>query len=112
MKKLKLFEHFDYVSFFKDKKLVLVSMTQKHTDFFNGVVAELVIVEDHTDYDGETGCNNYEKFTFKIPNVPDDYVKGFKLNHVVQISEVYKAKLWSHKDSYQVSLSIEGRLAQ
>lgn len=111
MKKLKLFVKFDYQSFFKGKKLLLVSMMPKHNEYFNGVIAELVIIEDNTNYDGETGCNSYEKLSFKIPNVSDDFISSFKINQVVRITEVYKANVWRKKDSYEDLLSIEGKIA-
>ena len=72
MKKLNIFNHFDYDEFAKEKKFICISQ-QEWKDFETknllGTKLELVIVQDKTDY-GEEGINNlYEKFYVKVPQV-------------------------------------------
>lgn len=112
MKKLRMFEEFNYSNFFKGKKLLLNGLEEKENDFYKGYVAEIVIVEDKTDYNGETGLNNYEKFQMKLPTLSAGEAKQFKLNQIVKIIEVSKATCYKKQgDNFTDYLSIEGKIA-
>lgn len=50
MKKLNTFKNFDLDAFLKGKKLVLKSVSPVDTENFKGARAEVVIVEDNTNY--------------------------------------------------------------
>lgn len=73
MKKLKLFSKFDAEGFLKDKKLAIKSIkpTYEYVDGVRSEVASgstiaITILEDNTEYNGETGVNTFEAFNLKV----------------------------------------------
>ena len=95
MKKLKLFMHFLAKEFFADKVLLCNGVSEWRdykTQKVLGSVAELVIIEDNTDYHIEEGQpavdNIFEKFKVKVPvalNIP----KGSTVQLVNPVCTVY-----------------------
>ena len=72
MKKLNMFNHFNYDGFAKEKRFICINQQEwkdYETKNLLGTKLELVIAQDKTDY-GEEGVSNlYEKFVVKIPKV-------------------------------------------
>lgn len=111
MKKLRSFESFDCNRFFKGKKLLLNGIVKKeNSDYYNGYVAELVIIEDNTDYGDETGLNRFEKFNIKLPEATQSDVAKLKVGSYVRIDKVSKAVVYRNKDSFTDNLSISGSI--
>lgn len=118
MKKLNSFKNFDLDAFLKGKRLVLKSVSQIDTDNFKGARAEVVIVEDNTNYgkdkDGRDifGVNAWNSFTVKMPGYTAEKINQLKLNKPVKIHSYTKATTWKPEGAFEENLSVEGVLVQ
>ena len=116
MKKLNAFKSFNLQEFLKGKRLVLKSIRLVESETFNGARAEVVIVEDSTNYgkdkDGKDviGANIWNSFTVRMAGYDEDKIKQFKLNKPVRISEYTKATAWKPEGAFEESLSVDGTL--
>lgn len=116
MKKLNAFKSFNLQEFLKGKRLVLKSIRLVESETFNGARAEVVIVEDTTNYgkdkDGKDviGANIWNSFTVRMAGYDEDKIKQFKLNKPVRISEYTKATAWKPEGAFEESLSVDGTL--
>lgn len=118
MKKLNNFKNFDLDGFLKGKKLVLKSISPVNTETFKGARAELIIVEDNTNYgkdkDGEDviGVNSWNTFTIRMAGWDTNKINQFKLNKPVKVQSYTKATTWKPEGAFEESLSVEGVIVQ
>ncbi len=116
MKKLNTFKSFNLQEFLKGKKLVLKSIRLVESDSFNGARAEVVIVEDNTNYGKDKygneviGVNAWNSFTVRMAGYDESKIRQFKLNKPVRISEYTKAAAWKPEGAFEESLSVDGTL--
>ena len=116
MKKLNTFKSFNLQDFLKGKKLVLKSIRLVESESFNGARAEVVIVEDNTNYgkdrDGNDviGANIWNSFTVRMAGYDDNKIRQYKLNKPVRISEYTKATTWKPEGAFEESLVVDGTL--
>ena len=114
MKKLNTFKSFNLQEFLKGKKLILKSIRTVDSDSFTGAKAEVIIVEDNTNYgkdkDGKDiiGVNAWNSFTIRMAGYGEDKIRQFKLNKPVRISEYTRATVWKPEGAFEESLSVDG----
>lgn len=116
MKKLNTFKSFDLQEFLKGKKLILKSIRTVDSDTFKGARAEVVIVEDNTNYGKDNegheiiGVNVWNSFTVRMAGYNEDKIRQFKLNKPVRISEYTKATAWKPEGAFEEALTVDGVL--
>ncbi len=116
MKKLNTFKSFDLQEFLKGKKLILKSIRTVDSDTFKGARAEVVIVEDNTNYGKDNegheiiGVNVWNSFTVRMTGYNEDKIRQFKLNKPVRISEYTKATAWKPEGAFEEALTVDGVL--
>ena len=116
MKKLNTFKSFDLQEFLKGKKLILKSIRTVDSDTFKGARAEVVIVEDNTNYGKDNegheiiGVNVWNSFTVRMAGYNEDKIRQFKLNKPVRVSEYTRATAWKPEGAFEEALTVDGVL--
>lgn len=116
MKKLNTFKSFDLQEFLKGKKLILKSIRTVDSDSFKGARAEVVIVEDNTNYGKDNegheiiGVNVWNSFTVRMAGYNEDKIRQFKLNKPVRVSEYTRVTAWKPEGAFEEALTVDGAL--
>ncbi len=93
MKRLNYFRTFDWEAFASDKAFACTGV--RYSESKKMVVADIVIISDETDYDGDvTVTNRFEKFKVSIPNSVDANQFINLVNHEVEISNIQKISVY------------------
>lgn len=103
MKKLNLFQQFNFVAWAKDKQFMIQGV--KYNDKKGCVSLDVIITEDNTDY-GEEGISNiFEKFKVHLIKDTDvDDVEKYHIRDKVIFKNIGKCSVWG---DYASNLSVE-----
>lgn len=103
MKKLSMFQKFDFGAWQKDKRFVIQGF--KYNDKKGCVTLDVIITEDNTDY-GDTSISNiYEKFKVHcINDTYEDDVEKYRIQKEIRFLSIGKCSVWGE---YNSNLSVE-----
>ena len=104
MKKLNLFQKFDFSSFIQKKQCMIQAV--KFNDKKGCVSLDLVVTSDETDYGDPSVSNLFEHFKFHCVNdTKESDVKKYAPKDIVVFKSFSKATVWGE---YMNNLSVEG----
>lgn len=103
MKKLNLFQKFDFISWQNGKEFMVQGV--KYNDKKGCVSLDVIITEDSTDYGDSTVSNIYEKFKVHcIKDVNEADVNKYHIKDTIQFKNIGKCSVWG---DYSSQLSVE-----
>ncbi len=103
MKKLNKFQHFDFVTWAKDKKFMVQGV--KFNDKRGCVSLDVVITEDNTDYGEPNVSNVFEKFKVHcVRDVNENDVNKYHIMDKIVFTNIGKCSVWG---DYSSQLSVE-----
>ena len=103
MRKLNLFQKFDFASWQKGKKFMIQGV--RYYEKKGCVSLDVIIVEDNTDYGDATISNIFEKFKVHcINDVEEDDIEKYQIQKVIRFTSVGKCSVWGE---YNSNLSVE-----
>ena len=103
MKKLNLFQKFDFASWQKGKKFMVQGI--KYNEKKGCVSLDVIIVEDNTDYGDATVSNIFEKFKVHCVNdVDEEDVEKYEIKDTIIFKNIGKCSVWG---DYASQLSVE-----
>ena len=103
MKKLTLFQRFDFAAWAKDKQFCVQSV--KYNDKKNCISLDIVVVADGTNYGDPTISNVYEKFKVHcIQDTKEEDVMKYGPQDKIIFKSVGKCSVYS---DYNSNLSVE-----
>lgn len=103
MKKLNLFQKFDFANWQKGKKFMIQGI--KYSEKKGCVSLDVIIVEDNTDYGDASVSNLFEKFKVHLVNdTEEDDVEKYAIKDVIIFKNVGKCSVWG---DYASQLSVE-----
>ena len=106
MKKLSLFQKFDFAKWQSGKKFVVQSV--KYNEKKGCVSLDVIITEDNTDYGDPSVSNLYEKFKVHCVNdTNESQVSKYHPNNEIKFSGVGKCTVWG---DYGTNLSVEAEV--
>ncbi len=103
MKKLNLFQQFNFGAWSKDKQFMIQSI--KYNEKKSCVSLDVIITEDNTDYGDDSVSNVFEKF--KVHLIKDTDVNDVEKYHVMDkiiFKQIGKCTVWG---DYMSNLSVE-----
>ena len=104
MKKLSMFQVFDFNGWQKDKGFMISGV--KYNDKKRCVSLDVVIVQDNTNYGDPLISNLFEKFKVHcIQDIAEDDVNKYHIQDMIRFKSVSKCTVWG---DYQSQLSVEG----
>lgn len=93
MKKLNLFQQFNFGAWAKDKQFMIQSI--KLNDKKGCVSVDVIITEDNTDY-GDDSVSNIGDWSFDIPGAVEiDWISAFNNNGIMDTSEI-ESYIWAY----------------
>ena len=103
MKKLNLFQRFDFVAWQTGKSFMVQGI--KYNEKKGCVTLDVIIVEDNTNYGDASVSNIFEKFKVHcFQDVNEDDVEKYKIRDMIQFVSVGKCSVWG---DYGSQLSVE-----
>lgn len=103
MKKLALFQKFDFANWQKGKKFMVQNV--KYNEKKGCVSLDVIIVEDNTDYGDSTVSNIFEKFKVHCVNdVAEEDIEKYEIQDTIIFKSVGKCSVWGE---YNSNLSVE-----
>ena len=103
MKKLNLFQQFNFGAWAKDKQFMIQSI--KWNDKKGCVSLDVIITEDNTDYGDDSVCNIFEKFKVHlIKDTDEDDVERYHIIDKIIFKNMGKCSVWG---DYASQLSVE-----
>ena len=103
MKKLNLFQQFNFGAWAKDKQFMIQSI--KWNDKKGCVSIDVIITEDNTDYGDENVSNIFEKFKVHlIKDTDEDDVEKYHIRDKIIFKNIVKCSVWG---DYASQLSVE-----
>lgn len=103
MKKLSLFQVFDFNGWQKDKSFMVQSA--KYNDKKGCVSLDVIIIEDNTNYGDTSVTNVFEKFKVHcIQDVNENDVNKYHPKDIIQFKSIGKCSVWG---DYGSNLSVE-----
>ena len=106
MKKLSLFQKFDFAKFQTGKKFVVQSV--KYNEKKGCVSLDVIITEDNTDYGDPSVSNLYEKFKVHcINDTSESQVEKYHPNDTIKFVSIGKCTVWG---DYNTNLSAEAEV--
>ncbi len=106
MKKLNMFQTFDFANWQKGKKFMIQSA--KYNEKKGCVSLDVVIVEDATDYGDPTISNIYEKFKVHcVTDVDEEDVDKYSSKEMIIFKRIGKCTVWG---DYATNLSVEAEV--
>ncbi len=106
MKKLSMFQKFDFAKWQDGKRFMIQGI--RYNDKKGCVSLDVIIVEDHTDYEDPSISNIYEKFKVHLVNETDeDDVENYRVQDEIIFKGVGKCSVWG---DYNSNLSVEAEV--
>ncbi len=106
MKKLNMFQKFDFVAWQKGKKFMISAV--KYNEKKDCVSLDVIITEDNTDYGDNTVTNLYEKFKVHLISETDmEDVDKYAVKSNIIFKRVGKCTVWG---DYSTQLSVEAEV--
>ena len=106
MKKLSMFQRFDFVTWQKGKKFMISGV--KYNEKKDCVSLDVIITEDNTDYGDDAVTNLYEKFKVHlITETEREDVDKFAVKSVIVFKKIGKCTVWG---DYNSQLSVEAEV--
>lgn len=106
MKKLNLFQKFDFVAWQNGKAFMIQGI--KYNEKKGCVSLDVIIVEDNTDYGDETVSNIYEKFKVHcIKDTDEEDVEKYQIKDMIRFISIGKCSVWG---DYASQLSVEAEI--
>ena len=103
MRKLNLFQKFDFANWQKGKKFMVQGT--KYNEKKGCVSLDVIIVEDTTDYGDPTISNIFEKFKVHcINDVKEADISKYHIQNVINFTSAGKCSVWG---DYGTNLSVE-----
>lgn len=103
MKKLNLFQQFNFGAWAKDKQFMIQSI--KWNDKKGCVSLDVIITEDNTDYGDDSVSNIFEKFKVHlIKDTDEDDVEKYHIRDKIIFKNIGKCSVWG---DYASQLSVE-----
>lgn len=103
MKKLNLFQRFDFSAWQTGKKFMVQSA--KYNEKKGCVTLDVVIVEDNTNYGDSSVSNVFEKFKVHcVQSTHENDVQQYQSRSVIKFISVGKCSVWG---DYASNLSVE-----
>ena len=103
MKKLSMFQMFDYNGWQADKSFMVQSA--KYNSKKGCVSLDIIIIEDNTNYGDPTVTNVFEKFKVHcIQDVNESDVNKYHPKDIIQFKSIGKCSVWG---DYSSNLSVE-----
>ena len=106
MKKLNMFQKFDFASWQKGKQFMIAGV--KYNEKKDCVSLDVIITEDNTDYGDDSVTNLYEKF--KVHLITETEMQDtdkYKAKDIIVFKRVGKCSVWG---DYSTQLSIEAEV--
>ena len=106
MKKLNLFQKFDFANWQNGKRFVVQSV--KYNEKKECVSLDVIITEDHTDYGDPSVSNLYEKFKVHcVKDTNESQVGKYHPNNEIKFISIGKCSVWG---DYGSNLSVEAEV--
>ena len=103
MKKLSLFQKFDFSAWQAGKKFMVQGI--KFNTNKNCVSLDVVIVEDNTNYGDPTVSNLFEKFKAHcIQDIKESDINKYHVEDIIKFKSIGKCSVWG---DYSSNLSVE-----
>ena len=103
MKKLSLFQKFDFSAWQTGKKFMVQGI--KFNTNKNCVSLDVVIVEDNTNYGDPTVSNLFEKFKAHcIQDIKESDINKYHVGDIIKFKSIGKCSVWG---DYSSNLSVE-----
>lgn len=103
MKRLNLFQQFNFGAWAKDKQFMIQSI--RWNDKRNCVTLDVIITEDNTDYGDTDTTNIFEKFkAHLIKETDEDDVEKYNVRDKIVFKNIGKCSVWG---DYSSNLSVE-----
>ncbi len=106
MKKLNMFQKFDFAAWQKGKKFMISGV--KYNEKKNCVTLDVIITEDETDYGDDSVTNLYEKFKVHLITETEMYdTDKFAVKDTIIFKRLGKCTVWG---DYASQLSVEAEV--
>ena len=106
MKKLNMFQTFDFVSWQKGKKFMISGV--KYNEKRDCVSLDVIITEDNTNYGDDKTSNIYEKFKVHLINETSmEDVDKYAVKNAIAFKRIGKCTVWG---DYSSQLSVEAEV--
>lgn len=103
MKKLNLFQKFDFAAWQNGKAFMIQGI--KYNEKKGCVSLDVIIIEDNTDYGDKSVSNLFEKFKVHcIQDVNEDDIEKYNIRDQIQFISIGKCSVWG---DYASQLSVE-----
>ncbi|MCH5270856.1 MAG: hypothetical protein J1E83_08915 [Lachnospiraceae bacterium] len=103
MKKLNLFQKFDFAAWQKGKAFMVQGI--RYNEKKGCVSLDVIIVEDNTNYGDASVSNLFEKFKVHcIKDTDDDDTEKYQIRDMIRFTSVGKCTVWG---DYASQLSVE-----
>ena len=103
MRKLNLFQKFDFASFIKDKQFMIQAI--KYNEKKGCLSADIVITSDETDYGDPSVTNLFERFKVHLIGSTENDLSKYAPKDLIIFKSFSKATVWGE---YMNNLSVEG----
>lgn len=106
MKKLSLFQKFDFAAWQEGKAFVIQSA--KFNEAKGCVSLDVIIIEDNTDYEDPNVSNLYEKFRVHcVRDISESSVSKYHPNDRIEFISIGRCSVWG---DYGTNLSVEAEV--